>query len=195
MYRFRINDPHFLPHVGCDVDLTVNKGELLALTGENGLGKTTLLNRFCRENVSSITLVEQRSIDFFYDRKLSVVKNIYLDSIDSSSRNYFLHLWSTFNLDKKEDRYLSSLSGGESQVLKLCLSLSLERDICLLDEPSQFLDVSSREKLSDVLYDLLQKQRAIIIVEHDLTWTKFKYEVCKLEIVNGTLRKGRSWNT
>lgn len=195
MYRFRITDPHFLPHAGCDVDLTVNKGELLALTGENGLGKTTLLNRFCRESVATITLVEQRSMDFFYDRKLSVIKKIYLGSIDSPSRNYFLQLWSTFGLDKKEDRYQSSLSGGESQALKLCLSLGLDREVCLLDEPSQFLDVNAREKLSDVLSDLLQKQRAIIIVEHDLNWPKFSFDICQLEIVNGTLRKGRSWNT
>jgi ABC-type multidrug transport system ATPase subunit len=195
MYRFRIADPQFLPHLKCDIDITVERGELLALTGENGLGKTTLLNRFRQESTLSMTLVEQRAMDFFYDRTLGTVKKIYMESLNNSSREYFNFLWTTFGLDKKENRYQSSLSGGESQALKLCLSLCLESDICLLDEPSQFLDESARAKLSDVLSDLLEKQRAIILVEHDLSWLKFPVKGRQLEIKEGTLSKGRSWNT
>lgn len=195
MYRFRIADPQFLPHLKCDIDLTVGRGELLALTGENGLGKTTLLNRFRQESALSMTLVEQRAMDFFYDRTLGTVKKIYQESLNNSSREYFNDLWATFGLDKKENRYQSSLSGGESQALKLCLALCLERDICLLDEPSQFLDEGTRAKLSNVLSDLLAKERAVILVEHDLSWLKFPVKGFQLDIQEGTLGKGRAWNT
>lgn len=195
MYRFRITDPHFLPHLACDVELELRSGEILAITGENGIGKSTLVQRIFREHSSSITLVEQSPMDFFYDRNLATIKKIFLECAEKVDHAFFHELWNLFNLDKKEDRYQSSLSGGESQALKLCLGLSVERDLYFLDEPSQYIDANIKLRLNDVLSNLIRKNKALVIVEHDLTWIKTPLKVCQLEMNEGTLRKGRVWST
>lgn len=194
MYRFRIYDPDFLPHSGCDVEFSLHQGECLVIAGENGIGKSTLLRRLYLDNRSLSSLVEQKGMDFFFDRSLHKIKKIFLGSHEDISRDIFLKLWSTFKLDQKEDRYQSSLSGGESQALKLCLGLSVKRELYLLDEPSQFLDEASRMKLNDILEELLKNNKTLLLVEHDLSWVKFQARVMRLNIIEESLRKETEWS-
>lgn len=189
MYRFTIYDSQFLPHTGCDVDLFLNKGEILTLKGENGIGKTTLVRRFYEKNLSDITLVEQGPLDYFYDRTLARLKIIYLSSA-GVSRELFFRYWVMFNLDKKEDRYQSSLSGGESQALKLALGLSVVRDVLMLDEPSQYLDSGSKIKLNSILHELILEGKSILLVEHDLSWMSVPSTTIHLEVRDGILKAG-----
>jgi len=196
MYRFSLSDPQFLPHLGCEVDFSLEKGELICLVGENGLGKTTLMERFFKMNQPHVAMVHQRHLDFFYDRNLSRLKDIFLQSQHSEiSLSRFHDYWKLFKLHEKEKRLFSSLSGGESQALKLCLSLSVSKDIYFLDEPSQFLDDVSKLKLSEMLQELSQKSKTMMIIEHDLSWMKFPMTVCQLEIKNHLLSRGRTWST
>lgn len=196
MYRFAINDPHFLPHSGCNVELLINKGEVQALIGENGIGKTTLVHRIYNENAVNMTLVEQRPMDYFYDRPLARIKSMYLDAGRGKiSQEHFLNYWRIFNLDKKESRLQSTLSGGESQALKLTLGLSVDRAIFVLDEPSQYLDESARISLNSIICDLRKLNKTIILIEHDLTWINFPLNVTELQVEHGNLVKGKSWTT
>jgi ABC-type Mn2+/Zn2+ transport system ATPase subunit len=194
MYRFQVKDPNFLPHIGCDVDFSVNKGELLALVGENGVGKTTLVQRFSRHSIN-VSLVEQKASDYFFDRKLKRVKDIFLISLTTdNSRKFFESNWKAFHLDKKENRFLSALSGGEGQALKLCFGLSIPKDLYILDEPSQFLDKNSKEHLKGIITLLLQEGKGVLVVEHDLSWLPTPVRVVKLDCGNGVLVLGDSWS-
>jgi ABC-type Mn2+/Zn2+ transport system ATPase subunit len=193
MYRFQVKDRTFLPHIGCDVEFLLNKGELLALVGENGIGKSTLVQRFSREN-RNVSLVEQRAHDYFFDRSLKKVKEIFLSSISSEeARQSFEKYWKTFKLDKKENRLLSSLSGGEGQAVKLCLGLSIPKEVYFLDEPAQSLDKDSRDHLRQIIQELLQAGKALIVVEHDTSWLPSPLKVIKLESHEQTLVRGASW--
>jgi ABC-type multidrug transport system ATPase subunit len=195
MYRFSLSDPQFLPHLACEVEFSVNHGELFCLLGENGLGKTSLMEKIFKKNLSHVAMVHQRPQDFFYDRELSKIKEIFFQSnLKEISQSKFQEYWKLFKLHEKEKRFLSSLSGGESQMLKLCLGLSVLRDVYFLDEPSQFLDDVSKVKLSEIIADLLKESKSIIMIEHDFSWVKLPMTICQLEIKNHHLSRGRTWS-
>lgn len=195
MYEFSIRDPHFLPHCGCEIDIRAEKGDFITLVGENGVGKSTLASRIYRELPGNASFIQQQPIDVFYDRPLRIIKNIFLSSRKEISQDVFLKLWKSFNLENKEERFQSALSGGEGQALKLCLGLSIDKEVYILDEPSQFLDASSKEKLHEVLSDFSHLKKTIIMIEHDLTWVKGPMKVKELSIQANTLRERSSWTT
>jgi ABC-type Mn2+/Zn2+ transport system ATPase subunit len=193
MYRFAIHEPRFLPHAGCELEIELRKGEMKLLVGENGIGKSSVLRHLLKTVKEPVALVEQLPADYFFDRTLGKIKQMILprDDIDTSA---FLELWSSLGLDKKEDRYLSSLSGGEGQALKICLGLSVSRDLYFLDEPSQYLDERSRIVLDQGLKNLLFKNASILLVEHDLSWLTTRADVQELRLEHKILIIGNSWS-
>jgi energy-coupling factor transporter ATP-binding protein EcfA2 len=168
---------------------------LICFVGENGVGKTSLMEHLFINNQSLVSMIQQSSLNFFYDRQLYQIKDIFLKSqLKSVSLTRFEDYWKLFKLHEKENRLLSSLSGGESQSLKLCLGLSFLKDVYFLDEPSQFLDDFSKSKLSTLLKNLLDDSKSIVMIEHDLNWLKLPSIICPLEIKNNILSKGISWS-
>lgn len=194
MYQFKLTDPHFLPHMACQVDLKIDPGELLILVGENGIGKTTLVSKLFVENDSLFAFLEQKPLDVFYDRTLKEIKKIILE-LDKRifDHDAFLRYWSLFKFNEKDSRFHSSLSGGESQALKLCLTIPVLRPLLILDEPSQYLDDFSKSKLSEVIHELIMSGKGIILIEHDLNWITSEGTVIKLISENGQLIEGERW--
>ncbi len=191
MYRFAVHDPHFLPHSGCRVDLVVEPGQLLAIVGDNGVGKTTLLQRIFCDNHATVGLVPQAGLNFFFDRTLGKLRNLYRNPAVNRSR--FELLWETFNLHQKEERFLSSLSGGEAQALKLCLVLALEKEVYFLDEPHQHLDPAARRCVAELVGKLTSEGRGIVLVEHNLDLLPKPATVVKLLQRERLLVTGDSW--
>lgn len=195
MKEIALIDPSFLPHCGCHIRLSLLSGSALVLVGENGIGKSTLLNRLggMLPNQSRV-VIEQRASEYFFDRKLKVIKEFFLSSqLPKMNHQSFLHLWEKFNLHLKEDRLLSELSGGESQALKLTLGLCKEADVYLLDEPSQFLDSERKQILIEYLSILLVRNKSLLIIEHNLDWLPKEVAVQKLVIQNAQLVLGDRW--
>lgn len=196
MYNLEVNDPHFLPHCGCQIQLVLASGEAVFILGENGLGKTTLIHRFYDEHHNHAALIEQKSLDIFYDRTLGKLKNIFLHSAAHLiNPDFFQKCWEVFGLHRKEDRYQSSLSGGEGQALKICLALARNVPLYFLDEPSQFLDVHSKEVLNGLIQELLATGKSLVIIEHDLNWATFPATSHQLVIKENQLQKVQTWNT
>lgn len=196
MYKFVVHDPHFLPHSGCDLEISLNLGEGLVIVGENGLGKTTLLQRFYQETTHSRIIVEQKALDYFYDRSLKEVKEILFEARKSSLDKEMFHtLFAELGLKEREERRLSTLSGGENQCLKLICALSQNVDVYFLDEPSQFLDTGRKTILSRTLESLKQKKKAILVVEHDLTWLPQGWSIHQLGDVDKNVKQVKTWTT
>lgn len=196
MLNLNLNDPHFLPHTGCDVSLLLEIKEPLTIIGENGLGKSTLVHRFYSKHQDIMAIIEQKAMDQFYNRPLRTIKEIFLISGNEKiDRDFFEHCWTSFGLNKKEDRMLDSLSGGEGQALKICLGLSAKACVFVLDEPSQYLDEAMRKVLSQLLIELLKREKLLLMVEHDLNWQEFSMKVAELKNVNRNLIIGKVWNT
>lgn len=171
MFQFSFQDPFFLPHSGCNVSITLNPGELTVVSGENGIGKSTLLEKMFRENQKfSSSLVPQKPLDIFFDRKISVFKDLLLKGSEKMNQNFFQKYWELSGLSRKEDRSLSQLSGGEAQILKLISICSTEANIYLLDEPGQYLDAEKKNLVSSMLNEMSQVGKTLFVVEHDAQW-------------------------
>ncbi len=195
MKVFECLDPLFLPHLGCNLRLDLSVGEVLVLVGENGIGKSTLLQRFFNSlPIESAVLVEQKNSEYFYDRKLGKLKQLILESgLPELNQEEFLYLWNLFGLSVKEGRLTSHLSGGESQILKLCLALCKNCEFYLLDEASQYLDSERKILLLSYLEKLKHKGKSLILVEHDLSWLPQGWRTQSLVIEEGRLSKGKEW--
>lgn len=195
MYRFSLTDSSFLPHLGCDLELTLNKGELNFLVGQNGIGKSTLLERLLQDPFFLISYIPQKPLDYFYDRTLGQVKKLFMEQCEEpEEREKLSDYWRRFQLDQKENRFQSLLSGGESQTLKLCLGLAVRREIYFLDEPSQYLDEKMKTHLGLILKEMLKQSKTILMVEHDPLSITLSGRVIELEIKNQTLKIGRTWS-
>lgn len=180
MYKFELIDPEFLPHSGCDIQFSLASGEILVIVGENGVGKTTMLQHFTRIFFSSsLGVVEQKPLDYFFDYSLKQIRDIRPD-IDS--------YWKDFGLNNKNDRRISTLSGGEAQALKLASAFASKKDLYVLDEPSQALDKEKKEALSRLIEKLRIEGASFLIVEHDLDWLPPKLPVIKLGNSQGQIK-------
>jgi Holliday junction DNA helicase RuvB len=92
MYRFSLSDPQFLPHLGCEVDFSLEKGELICLVGENGLGKTTLAAIIEHEMQGSLHTISGPNLDKKGDlaailTKLGEGDVLFIDEIHRLSRS------------------------------------------------------------------------------------------------------------
>lgn len=193
--KFELKDPFFLPHCACEVSISLNSSEALILVGENGIGKSTLLHRFCTLlDPSTWVLVEQKTLDYFFERKLSTLKSLFLQVRPPQlNKEVFHYLWNAFELHKKEDRWISQLSGGEGQALKLCLTLSKETDFYFLDEPTQYLDIGRKQFLFSYLEELRKKGKSLLLVEHDREGLPAGWRVQELKMDGRTLSRGAEW--
>lgn len=73
-----------------------------------------------------------------------------------------------FSLDSVWDRQISQLSGGELQRLAIAATIVRDADAYFFDEPSSFLDISERMKVSQSIRDLVALDKYVVVVEHDL---------------------------
>jgi ABC-type Mn2+/Zn2+ transport system ATPase subunit len=187
MYEFELNDPHFLPHCGCEIRFNIDAGQALIIVGDNGIGKTTLGRRFIEKfGNAHLGVIEQKPLDYFYDYTLKQIQGM-LPGIES--------YWEDFDLLKKADRRLSMLSGGESQSLKIASALASEKFCYVMDEPSQSLDREKKITLSEKISKLLQQGKSFLIIEHDLEWLPKNISVIQLGKVQETIKVVKTWTT
>lgn len=189
--NIKITKKDFLPHISCDVELDIVAGRILLIKGENGTGKSTLASEVFDTYQDKVSLVRQSGLDLFYDRTVSKIKKLFMDAtLEQLDKILFEKYWSLFQLDQKSDRLQSALSGGEEQMLKICMGAFIKKEILIFDEPSQNLDSSMRVVLNELMNEFKSKQKAIVIIEHDSSWISGVDSTLNLSIEDKTL-KGR----
>lgn len=169
------------------VNLALTSGELVALTGCNGTGKTTLLlslaggllpaggEVFWRGKKSGKNPTDRKQIGFVGHESglylaLTVWENLLFAGrmwgIDAPKRRAADWL-SKIGLEKQAAQDAAGLSRGMRQRLAIARALIHDPDIVLLDEPYSSLDVDGREWLTMLLCSLRSRNRAIILATHD----------------------------
>lgn len=195
MFDFSAKAIPFLPHISTQFEVKLPPGMIHVLTGENGIGKSTLLSRFYDSSASKNKIVYglQKSGELFFDRRVSVYRQILESHSDVIDKDFFRDFWNKSGLIKKEDRFLSHLSGGESQLLKLLSLCSSDAEIYFFDEPGQSLDREKKKLVSEMFTGLVVKNKSLLIVEHDFSWLPQGSLITELEVYNNDLREKKTW--
>ena len=175
------------------VDLSVDKEELLAITGPSGAGKTTLLHILgCLDQPTSgevlidgvdasrlpeaeLVKLRRDKIGFVFQQfylipGLSVYDNIALPLLFSkkpASPEKISHLAEMVGLKHRLDHVPSQLSGGEMQRTAIARGLVNEPEILLADEPTGNLDSENSEKIFEILRSLSRNGLTIVMITHN----------------------------
>lgn len=170
-----------------NIDLTIQKGEILALLGPNGAGKTTLISTICGITMPTGGTISVGGHDIISEanktrRMIGLVpQEINLEPFETVlatvrfSRGLFgmspnpahiedvlkkLSLW-----DKKESK-TKELSGGMKRRVLIAKALAHEPQVLFLDEPTAGVDVELRKDMWDVVRDLKAAGVTIILTTH-----------------------------
>ncbi|MFX4282178.1 ABC transporter ATP-binding protein [Aliarcobacter butzleri] len=187
MIEIKINKPLHGSNgtMNLDIDLNINKGEFVALSGLSGSGKTTLLRILAGlENATGTLKIDneywlnekyskdsqKRDISFvFQDYALfpnfTVLQNLLYVKKDKELAKHLLDMTDMYEL---KDRYPNSLSGGQKQRVSLCRALMNKPKLLLMDEPLSALDPQMRTKLQNEILTLHKEfNTTTIMVSHD----------------------------
>lgn len=156
-----------------EINITVGRGEKIALLGPNGIGKSTLLKLIMHKISGEGTINYGHNVNFTYfaqnqadqlDKNKTVfetVDDIAVGDIRKDLRSILgAFLFSGEDIDKK----VAVLSGGERTRLALCQLLLSPSNFLILDEPTNHLDIQSKEVLKQAL---LKYEGTFIVVSHD----------------------------
>ena len=198
------------------IDLTVYKGEFLAILGPSGSGKSTLMNiigcldvatsgRYTLhgqpvEEMSEAELARLRSaeIGFVFQNsqllpRLTAQKNVELPLIyagvgPKERRRRARELLARVGLSDRMDHYPNQLSGGQQQRVAIARALAGNPTLLLADEPTGALDQKTGRQVMALFRELNEEGRTIIMITHDMNIAKNARRV--VHIIDGELTEG-----
>ncbi len=177
-----------------NVNLTIKKGDAVAIVGPSGCGKSTLLNLigtldkpssgniiFDGLELSSLddkkmSSLRNQNIGFVFQMhhllpQLNVLENVVLPSLPNSNkkdlkefRNRASELLKEVGLSDHIYKFPGQLSGGECQRVAVVRALINDPEIILADEPTGSLDQESAEQIGNLLVDLQKKRDLALVV-------------------------------
>lgn len=167
------------------ISLSVNKGEIVAIVGGTGVGKSTVMRMaagLIQSDTGSVHLNGHQAADPGPERVylaqnaglfpwLTVSENIAFGlTCGEAEKRQAVSVWlERIYLKDKGDFYPRMLSGGMRQRVALARALAVDPPIMLLDEPFAALDTRTKHSMQRLLLDLWDKTRpAIVLVTHDV---------------------------
>jgi putative amino-acid transport system ATP-binding protein len=156
------------------IDLTINKGEIIAVIGSSGTGKSTLLAEI---------LALRRKTGFIFQNyalfsHLTARQNIAEGLIT-------VHKWKTadalkraqqilddIGLSDKGDSYPAALSGGQQQRVGIGRAMALEAELLLFDEPTSALDPEWVNEVLALMKKLATQHQTMLVVTHEMQFAK-----------------------
>ncbi|RCL03750.1 MAG: macrolide transport system ATP-binding/permease protein [Candidatus Tokpelaia sp. JSC161] len=200
-------------HALKNINLSIHKGEMVAIIGASGSGKSTLMNILgCldRPSAGSYHIAGQNTnllksdelsqlrlyhFGFIFQRyhllkELTVLKNtevpaIYAEQPSSKRKKQAKFLLKRLGIEEKSYHQPNQLSGGQQQRVSIARALINNAEIILADEPTGALDKKSSEEVIQILTELHEEGRTIIIVTHNLEIAKKAARL--IEISDGTI--------
>lgn len=199
-FRYEKNAPDVIKGLSLDI----HPGELYAIVGGNGTGKTTALS------IMSGLLTPHRGAVFLYGKPLKEIENLYdgiFGVLPQSPQTLFvkktvkqdlLEILSGKKCSKEDtqkqlgevvalcrlegllERHPYDLSGGEQQRAALAKILLLRPQILLLDEPTKGFDAQFKSSFADILHTLKENGTTIVMVSHDIEFCAAHADRCAM---------------
>ena len=198
-----------------NINLKINSGELVSLTGPSGSGKSTLLHLialldqptsgevfFKKKSFSKSTegekdLVRRQGISIIYQQNnllsdFTALENVTIPLVINGynwkdATKKASKILSLVNLSKRLNHFPTELSGGEQQRVAVARALITEPDLILADEPTGSLDRKTANEIFSLFSKLKSKNRAILYATHNRELAnKADY---KLNILDGNITR------
>ncbi len=180
-----------------DINLNINKGELVSIVGPSGSGKSTLMNiigclstpssgtyildnmEVQKLNENKLSSIRNKEIGFIFQKynlisKLSVKENVELPliykKVKKRERDMIVdEMLTKLGIKSKENKYPGQLSGGECQRVAIARALATNPNIILADEPTGSLDSKNGHQILDIILNLNKEGKTVIIITHDMS--------------------------
>lgn len=177
------------------INMTIYKGEMVAIIGKSGSGKSTIMNIIGAldtptsgqyylegEDVSklkgdALAEIRNRTIGFIFQQYNLLPKQNILDNVglplmyakvgDRERRRRSMEVLRKVGLENKHKNYPTQLSGGQQQRASIARALVADPSIILADEPTGALDSKTGKEVIDLLHKLHQEGNTIILITHD----------------------------
>src|SRR5947209_6242557 len=186
-------------HALMDVDLTVERGEVLMIVGPSGSGKSTLCRTINRlEPIDSGTITvdgkplpeEGRALaklradvgmvfqSFNLFAHKTIIQNVMLGPIKvrkqsrAEARERGMKLLERVGITDKADRYPAELSGGQQQRAAIARALAMGPKLMLFDEPTSALDPEMIKEVLDVMVELAAEGKTMVVVSHEMGFAR-----------------------
>ena len=186
-----------------NLNLTIEKGDYLIVTGKNGSGKSTLLKTILginKQYTGNITIDGLSIKEILKKKKIGYVPQLEYNKFSVSllveeylslyaKKEQINNLVTKLKYDYLKNKSINEISGGETQIVNIIKALLNEPEYLILDEPNVGLDFSARKKIYNVLSEINKLGITIILITHyvdeiDCKATKIFYiEEQKLETV------------
>ena len=178
-----------------NVSLQISKGEFVAITGQSGSGKSTIMNILgCldkpesgtyilngqdvfRANGKKLSQIRNREIGFIFQSfnlisSLSAEENIELPLIyrgikKAERRILAKNALAMVGLENRADHLPGQLSGGQQQRVAIARAIALSPPLILADEPTVNLDAASGKEIMSILLNLNKEGKTIVMITHD----------------------------
>ena len=186
-------------HVLKDIDLSIDKGEVVILIGPSGSGKSTLcrtINRLETFESGSITIDGKtlpdegkeladlradvgmvfQSFNLFAHK--TILENVTLGPIKvrktpkAEADKRALELLDRVGVAHQKDKYPAQLSGGQQQRVAIARSLAMNPKVMLFDEPTSALDPEMVNEVLDVMVQLAKEGMTMIVVTHEMGFAR-----------------------
>ena len=176
-----ITHPGEVKPVISKLSLTIKKGDFVLVTGATGSGKTSLLQFIADSTVGSSAYVPQVPEDSFITDSVSDELTFGIESPEQDCDFIARHttIMQHLGIDDLAHREISTLSGGEKQLVALAAALVRSPSLVILDEPTSQLDTYARIRLQNVLVELNAIGVAIVIAEHNIE----EFKACATQVV------------
>ena len=176
-----------------DLSLSVDRGEILAIVGSSGSGKSLLAHGILgllpynstmkgqilykgmeldeemrRDKVGSEIVIVPQSLSFL-DPLSKIGKQILKGRKDRTSREKLERIFQGYELDKKVlDMYPFQLSGGMQRRVLVSTAMMEDPDLVIADEPTPGLDLKQAKRVMEHFRQLADRGAAVLIITHDL---------------------------
>lgn len=180
-----------------EINIQLNKGEILTLIGPNGAGKSTILKSITRQLslISGTVYLEQEQMSQMTNREVSKKLAVVLtermrpelmtcEDVVSTGRYPYTGTLGILSAEDKEkvksamemvhawdlkDRDFTAISDGQRQRILLARAICQEPEIIILDEPTSFLDIRHKLELLTILKDLVRRKKVAVLMSlHEL---------------------------